>query len=559
MTSRTLPAYEALALDIKAMGVEVAFGLLSDDTAMLVAMLDSAGVRFYNARHESNAVGMAEGYAAASGKLGVAILGRGPATANGMHGITYAQRSASGVLVICGEASTRTAHNGFGPDNKAFDGVAALRAAGYQPFIGTSAASVRQTLADAANAARRGSAVLLLPVDVQGTPVDWEHSSPKPTQSVAITPLEPRAAAIAAAAHLLQTSRRPLILAGRGAFKADARDALIALADHIGAALTTTFKAKDLFRGHPMDCGMVGSFSHAGGRRLIQQADCILVFGAGLNQRTSAKGTSLPMDVPLIQVDPVRSHIGRWLHADVAIVGDAKLTAESLLQALPSRSATQKEFHSPALRDWLDTFRLRDDFKEVHTTRTVDTRSVGLALDRFMPRDRNLVYDAGNFLMVAPYISVPGPECMKQAGDFSSIGMGLPVAIGYALGAPQRPTLCVVGDGGLFMALSELETAARMNLPLVVVVMNDCAYGAEVHFLKMHNMPIEVSAFPDVDLAPVAEAFGFEAATVRTMEQLEAMASTLAKPDGPIFIDCKVNGALVAPFLHDGEPGQTAT
>ena len=95
MTAETLPAYEALALDIKARGIEVVFGLMSDDTAHLVTMLDAVGVRFHGARHENTAVGMAEGYASASGKLGIAVLGRGPATANGLHAATYAQRSGS--------------------------------------------------------------------------------------------------------------------------------------------------------------------------------------------------------------------------------------------------------------------------------------------------------------------------------------------------------------------------------------------------------------------------------------------------------------------------------
>jgi len=556
VSDRKITVFEALALDLKAQGVEHAFGLLSEDTAMLAAMLDSAGVQFHNARHESNAAAMAEGYAAASGKLGVAILGRGPATANGMHGIGYVQRSASGVLVICGEAPLHAPRNSFGPDNKAFDGVAALRAAGFQPFVATSAAGARQMMADASIAARAGSAVLLLPVDVQAATIGYEQTQPFAAVPATPKPIAPRRAAVKAAASVINGCKRPLIIAGKGA--RHARDALAALADHTGAALATTFKAKDLFRGHPLDCGMVGSFAHAGGRRLIQQADCVVAFGAGLNQRTTAKGTALPMDVPLIQVDVQRSHMGRWLHADIAIVSDAELCARALVESVDTRGADAKEFHGAAYRGALAAFKLEDDFKPMHTSRTIDTRAAALVLDRLVPRDRNLVYDAGNFLMVAPYLSVTHPQRLKQAGDFSSVGMGLPVAIGFAVAAPERVTLCVVGDGGFMMALSELETAARCGVPLVVVVMNDCAYGAEVHFLKMNDMPTAVSIFPDTDFAPVAEPFGFETATVRTIAELEALAPLLASPQGPILIDCKVNGSLVAPFLHDGQAGTSS-
>lgn len=554
MTAELRPAYEALAHDIKAMGVEVVFGLMSDDTAHFVTMLDSVGVRFHGARHENSAVGMAEGYAAASGKLGIAILGRGPATANGLHGATYAQRSGSRVLVIFGDGPTQASPNGFGPDNKTFNGAAALEAAGYRPFIGTSAHSVRQVLADAVAATRHGAAVLLLPTDVQQATLDLATTAPVLAPETQASPLAPRPVAVQAAAELLAKSRRPLILAGVGAYKAGAREELIALADHLGAALGTTMRGKDLFRGHPLDCGILGSFSNAGGRRLIEQADCIIAFGAGLNQRTSAMGTSFPKDVPLIQVDHRRSNIGRWLHADVAVVADVKLAAKALLEAVPPRAAADKEFHAPAFRDWLERFDLSQDFKPAHTARTVDPRAAALALDRMLPADRNVIYDAGNFLQIVPYVSVPDPSRIKQAGDFASIGMGFGVAMGCARAHPDRTTVFFVGDGAFLMTLGELETVVRENIPLVIVVMNDCAYGAELHFLKVRQMPVGMSVFPDVDLAPVAEAFGFQTATVRTMEELQALAPMLSRPDGPILVDCKINGAIAAGFLSDGMP-----
>ena len=240
------------------------------------------------------------------------------------------------------------------------------------------------------------------------------------------------------------------------------------------------------------------------------------------------------------------------------MVGDARLAAQALLEALPARTPAQKEFHAPAFRQWLDGWELSSDFKPAHTPRTVDTRSVGLALDRLLPHDRNVVYDAGNFLQVVPYIPVPDPSRYKQAGDFASIGMGFGVAMGYARANPERTTLFVVGDGAFLMTLGELETVARENIPLVIVVMNDRAYGAETHFLAMREMPVGMSLFPDVDFAPIAEAFGFQTATVRTMDELQALAPMLAKPEGPILIDCKINGAIAAPFHNDGASVSTA-
>ena len=145
-------------------------------------------------------------------------------------------------------------------------------------------------------------------------------------------------------------------------------------------------------------------------------------------------------------------------------------------------------------------------------------------------------------------------QIVADGTDSNSTG----VAMGYARANPERTTLFVVGDGAFLMTLGELETVARENIPLVIVVMNDRAYGAETHFLAMREMPVGMSLFPDVDFAPIAEAFGFQTATVRTMDELQALAPMLAKPDGPILIDCKINGAIAAPFHNDGASVSTA-
>ena len=553
MQSTTVPAYEALAADIAALGVECVFGLMSDDTALLLATIDSMGVKFHGARHENNAVAMAEGYAACTGRLGIAILGRGPATANGLHGATYAQRTGSRVLLILGDASNAAAPpNGLGPDTKGFNAQVVLQGAGIRVFVANDAATARRTLVQAAAAARHGAVALLLPANVQSGQIDLDATAPGRIDVPLPVPRPPRAAAVHAAAALLRESRRPLLVAGVGAHRAGARDALVRLADHVGAALATTMKAKDMFRGHPFDCGVVGSFSHSAGRRFIDQADCVAVFGAGLNLRTTSHGLSLPVEAPLIQVDSVRGHIGRWFHCDVAVVGDAGLAAERLADALPARPDADKPLRTDELRRSLAGFDVAGDFQPMHTPRTMDARTVGAELDRLLPADRNVVYDAGNFLSMAPYVSVPGPSNFKQASDFSSIGMGFGVALGYARGAPGRTTVLFLGDGSFLMTLGELETVVRESIPLVIVLMNDCAYGAELHFLKMRGMPVSLSQFPDIDYAPIAQAFGFQAATVRTVDELRALAPLLARPDGPMFLDCKINAAVAAPFLLEG-------
>ena len=552
-TQHIQSTYEVLAKDIQSLGIDTVFGLISDDTALFVTALDMIGVQFHGARHENTAITMAEGYASTSGRLGIAVVGRGPATANGMHGAVYANRTGSPVLIIYGDAPIADGHiNTLGPDYKEFNSTMVLSAAGLQVFRATSPKGARTALADAVATAQLGNAVaLLLPTSVQlekfevKDDVAVSPAIPDPPRCEKATPQT-----ISTTAELLNKSRRPLIVAGVGVHRAGADQALEKLADRIGALLITSARAKDMFRGNPNNLGIIGSFSHSVARRFIDQTDCVLVFGASLNFWTTSFGTFVPA-VPLIQVDSKRVNIGKFSNADVAVVGDARLVAEQLLDALPDRSEEEKPFHSQDVRQSLAKFDPAGEFRPAHTARTIDPRSLGIALDRLLPENRNLVYDAGNFLGIVPYISVPGPGHFKFTNNFASIGLGFGAALGVAKARPDSTTVLVVGDGGFLMTLGELETVVREDLPLVIIVMNDCAYGAELHFLKIHQVSVATSVFPDVDFAPIAEGFAFEAATIRSLDELERAAPMLENPQGPVLLDCKINAEIAAPFMSE--------
>jgi thiamine pyrophosphate-dependent acetolactate synthase large subunit-like protein len=550
MQERQVPVYEALAHDIKRFGATQVFGLMSDDTALFAATLDAMGVAMRGARHENEGVAMADGYSSATGKVAIAVVGRGPALANALHGTMFSSRSGARVLLIVGDSANRpTDPNAFGPEQKAFAASAVLQAAGLRTYVASTAVAARRVLREALTAAHGGLAVLLLPVNVQRELVDLAGTDPGPVAVPAVDHGAGRPGALDAARALLSRARRPLIIGGLGAFQAGATEAIVALADRLGAALATTLKAQDMFRGHPFNCGIIGSFSHAAGRRLMEQADCILVFGASLNQRTTSFGHALPPDAPIIHVDVVRSGPNRWFPADVAITGDARAVAQALCESLPARDAAEMPLRSAQAAAVLSGFDPASAFEAAHTQRTVDPRSLAIALDKLLPAQRNVVWDAGNFFQVVPYVSVPGPSHVKHSVDFGSIGLGFGTALGFAVGAPDVPTVLFIGDGGLLMTLGELETTVREDIPLVIVLMNDCAYGAELHCLKEQDMPVSTSKFPDIDFAPIAEAFGFSCATIRSMKDLEAVAPLLARPEGPVFLDCKINGAIAAPFV----------
>lgn len=548
---RKAPVYELLAEDLLRYGIKTAFFLMSDDTLGLCASIDAAGIELIAPRHETNVVLAAEGYAAATNSLGLAVIGRGPAAANGMHGIMVAARSGSPVLIIMGDAEPSAPMNGIGPDYKAYNAQAVMAAAGVRNFTATNPESARAVMAQAISAALRGAAVTLhLPVSVQNAKIDVDPDAPLPklTSPPAPGPIRPQA--ITAAANLLASAKRPIILAGQGAHRANARAAIEKLAEQTGALLMTSFKGKDFFAGSPYNLGVCGSFSHSVGRKYLEQADCLVVFGASLNFYTTSKGKAFP-DVPVIHNDVSRHNIGRYFPADVAIVGDAKTAAEQMTQALVGSATREKPFHNAAVLQEIAQFEHTSDFIPANTNRTLDPRVLAMELEKALPKDRNIIYDAGNFIMAAGYLSVPGPAHLKVSSDFASMGAGFGTAIGFATARPDKTNVLVIGDGGFVMAMSELETVARSGTRLVIIVYNDGAYGCELQFCRERNLPEQTSVFADIDFAPVAEALGFRTATIRTLADLEKAAQEFGDWSDPILLDCKVNVDVQAPFIGE--------
>ena len=138
-----------------------------------------------------------------------------------------------------------------------------------------------------------------------------------------------------------------------------------------------------------------------------------------------------------------------------------------------------------------------------------------------------------------------------MTSDFASVGMGFGTAMGFAIGAAERPTVLVMGDGGLFMTLGELETVVREGIRLLIIVMNDCAYGAELHYSRRNDMPVATSTFPDVDFAPIAAALGSRPRRCVRRRSCARWHRCLPNRTVPILLDCKINASVAAPFMDE--------
>jgi thiamine pyrophosphate-dependent acetolactate synthase large subunit-like protein len=539
---------EAIGRTLAGRGVEVCFGLAGSGNFAVLNALHSAGVGFYSSRHECGAVAMADGYARASGKIAVASVHQGPGFTNTLTGLTEAAKCRTPLLVLAAEVSPSTLWSNF----KIEQGILA-------ETVGAVTERVRgpeTAAADTARALRRARierrpVVLNIPINLVDASCDG-GSSVVPDWP-ALEPPRPSDRSVVEVADLLEGASHPAIVAGRGAAMSGAREALEALADRVGAILATSAMAHGLFADHPYGVGIAGGFSSSLALKLLAQADVVLAFGASLNHWTVRHGRLFSPEARVAQVDLDGEMIGALHRVDVGVVGDATATARAVADELDRRGIDKEGFHDEALAGEIARGRSRDEpYEDQGTAEHVDPRTLSIALDDLLPVERTVATDSGHFLgYPSMYLSVPDHKGFVFPNAFQSVGLGLASGIGAAVARPDRLCVAAVGDGGALMSLGELETAARYRLPMLVVVYNDSAYGAEVHHFGPEGQPVNIARFPDTDFAALARAAGAEGVAVRKEGDLAPVEGWLERRDGPLVVDAKVNPEVRAEWLEE--------
>lgn len=538
---------EAVGRALVELGVEHVFGVVGSGNFEVTEALRAAGATFVAARHECAAVCMADGYARASGRPGVASVHQGPGLTNAATGLAEAAKSRTPLLLLAGDTSAAAVRSNFRIDQDAL-----ARSVDAVPERLHSADGALEDVARAWRRAVEGRrAVLLsLPLDVQGAELPREARLPAWHRS---SPPAPPAAAVRAAADLVEAAERPVLLGGRGAVLACARGSLEALGDRIGALLATSANGHGLFVGSPWSAGISGGFASPLTARLLSEADLVLAFGASLNMWTTRHGTLIGEGARVVQVDLDAGAIGAQRIVELGLVGDAAEAARALEAELEARGYAGEGFRSGALADRLAAGGWASEaFEDRSTSKTIDPRTLTIALDGLLPAERTVVVDSGHFMgWPAMYLSVPDPAGFVFNQAYQSIGLGLGAAIGAAVARPDRLTVAALGDGGAFMALAELDTAVRLGLPLLVLVYDDAAYGAEVHHFGPQGLPVDVVRFPDADLDAFGRAAGGKGVTVRGMDDLAIVEAWLEHPEGLLVVDAKVTPTVVAEWLED--------
>jgi thiamine pyrophosphate-dependent acetolactate synthase large subunit-like protein len=277
------------------------------------------------------------------------------------------------------------------------------------------------------------------------------------------------------------------------------------------------------------------------------EADVIVGFGCSYTTWTTRQETLFAPDAVVVQVDTQPTALGASARVDVEVLGDCEATARDVLDHLrliPDRSG---RWRSQEVGERIAGQRRPEPPASAPAPDTVHPKDLSLALDDLLPGERTVVIDGGHFLgWPATCWSVPDPHgFVFSSAGFQSIGLGLAAAVGAQLARPDRLTALGVGDGGFLMSVSELETLVRLDLPVLVVVYNDAAYSAEVHHFGRAGVGMDLVQFPPTDIAALARGAGANGVTVRQMSDLDAVATWIAEPHGPLVVDAKIDPTVV--------------
>jgi acetolactate synthase-1/2/3 large subunit len=544
------PIYQALAEAFAAEGVDHQFTLMGDGNMhWSTAMKNLPGMTTTHARHEHCAAMMAAGYSLATGKVGVTSVTCGPGFTQLMTALTTASRANIPLVVFAGEAPMHAKWYNQWLDQPPF-----AAASGAHYISAHSPQRMYQYVREAFYIAQheRKPVVIGVPYDLQKQPLpnigNYQPSSdilPKPEPS----PPNPKQAD--QLAEKLANAKCPIVIAGRGAVRSGAAKAIEDMADTAGALLATTLLGRGMFDHNPFSVGVSGGYSRAITHELSPQVDLVVTLGSSLNYYTVDGGNLYP-NAEFVQVDvaPQGLNGGKQV-ADLHVRADAKLTAEAVTKKLKELGKTKATIRTPELAK-----RIKDEPADTNTFSVepglLDPRAVIAELDRVIPKDYDSVSGSGHQSYFHTVMRGRPPEKYFAVREFGAIGNSISLAMGVAMARKDGKTVLFEGDGSLLMHIQELEVMQRHGIKLLMCIMNDGAYGAEIHKLRHDGVDDSGAIFGRTDLAAIAKGFGLRGHNITDVSQIEPLFKAYAAQDKAEIWNFQVSDKVVNPTMRRG-------
>lgn len=501
-------------------------------------------IRHMLTAHEQGAAHAADGYARATGKVGVVMSTSGPGATNLVTGIATAYLDSIPLVAICGNVPTTQ----IGTDSfQEIDitGVT-LPITKHNYFVG-SVDNLADTIREAfalAQSGRPGPVLIDVPKDVQTAVCDYEPQAP-------VQPEERHAAKdvrIKEAAALINASKRPFIYFGGGLITSEAQEEMLALAEKIDAPIGCSLMGlSGIPTDHPRFLGMQGMHGHYASSMAMHDADLIISLGVRFNDRVTGNREKFAKLAQIIHIDVDGSELSKTVNSACGLRGDVKLTLQKLI---PLVNAEQKPDWEKAVKALKET---ENDYLDIRPGLT--PRNAIMTLNKHLGENTAVATDVGQHQMwAAQNVNFKKPRRFISSGGLGTMGFGLGAAIGAAVGTGERSVL-VTGDGSFGMCLNELTTAVTYNVPVVILLMNNGVLGMvrqwQTLFFNKHYSNTILDR--KTDFVALARAFGADGEAVDTVAALDKAFEHAFSCDGPYVIDCRIDkDEFVLPMLPPG-------
>lgn len=505
------------------------------------------GIEHVLVRHEQGAVHMADGFARATGEVGVVLVTSGPGATNAITGIATAYMDSVPMVVISGQVATSLI------GNDAFqecDMVGISRPVVKHSFLVKHTEDIPTILKKAfylASTGRPGPVVVDLPKDIMNPAIKLPYSYPESVKMRSYNPtLQGHRGQIKRALQTLLAAKQPIIYAGGGVISSGCHEELRELAERLNIPVTTSLMGLGGFpASHAQSLGMLGMHGTYEANMAMHNADVIFAVGVRFDDRTTNNLAKYCPNATVLHIDIDPTSISKTVDADIPIVGDAKEALATFLELLGQKEVKQ-DFDG--LRDrWqsIAQWRARKCLSYDTTSGRIKPQQVIETLHRLTKGEAYVASDVGQHQMFAAlYYGFDKPRRWVNSGGLGTMGFGLPAALGIKLALPEETVICVTGDGSIQMNIQELSTALQYDLPVVVINLNNRFLGMVKQWQDMiyagRHSQSYMESLPD--FVKLAEAYGHVGISIRTPDELESkLEQALAVKNRLVFVDVTID------------------
>ena len=543
---------EAIIESLKNMGVKTIFGYPGGQTIPFYDMLYDADIEHILVRHEQCAAHAADGYARASGRVGVCLATSGPGATNLVTGIGTAYMDSSPIVAITGQVPTHLIGNDAFQEADIIGITMPIVKHSFQPKNPDLLPSIVKSSFEIAATGRPGPVLIDVPKEVQEGELTAFDDTIIDTPGYNPT-IKGNLRQVKKACNLIREAKKPLILAGAGVIISNACAELKEFAETINAPVMTSLLGKGAFdETSDLALGMLGMHGRKVSNDTVNESDLLIAVGIRFSDRTTGRLDSFVPDSKVIHIDIDPAEIGKNVEVDLPIVGDAKNILSSLNKSLKGYST------SDDVNKWTDMIKQRKTDllpRVTYDDVPLKPQTVIKEISEVLTADSILTTDVGqNQMWAAHFYDTQKPRKFLSSGGLGTMGFGFPSAIGAKVACPEDPVVSLSGDGGFLMVCQELATVYDYDLPVIAIVLENRTLGMVYQWQSLlYNNRHSQTVFKDSpDFVKLAESFNINAERITKPGETKEALSKAIKDNEAILLDIVIDSEETLPMLPPG-------